>query len=94
MKSPETKEKYYCMRRVSTSFPGAMMDAMMDASGTTTSGTTTLGTTISYGGYEYDDHETFAEKCCLANKDSIRLGIVPDGKYLYESSNYVAGTIS
>ena len=90
MKSPETKEKYYCMRRVSTSFPGAMMDA----SGTTTSGTTTLGTTISYGGYEYDDHETFAEKCCLANKDSIRLGIVPDGKYLYESSNYVAGTIS
>ena len=81
------------MRRVSTSFPGAMMDAMMDASGTTTLGTTSFDTpTISYGGYEYDDHEMFAEKCCLANKDKIRLGLVSDGKFLYESSTYVAGT--
>ena len=77
------------MRRVSTSFPGTMMDATI--SGTTTLGTTSFDTTttISYGGYEYDDHEMFAEKCCLANKDKIRLGHVSDGKFLYESSTYV-----
>ena len=79
------------MRRVSTSFPGTMMDAT--TSGTTTLGTTSFDTTtISYGGHEYDDHEMFAEKCCLANKDKIRLGLVSDGKFLYESSTYVAGT--
>ena len=143
MKSPKSKQKYYCIRRVPTTYPstttmasGATTDfwpvvqkqrpvvqqqiSIMDsrttimtsstislASGTTslssrgttmatkrsiidatTSGTTTFDTTtsISYGGYEYDDHEMFAEKCCMANKDQIRLGLVSDRKFQYESS--------
>ena len=129
MKSPKSKQKYYCIRRVPTTYPStttmtsgattnfwpviqrerpvvqqkisimassttslasprttmATKRSIMDA---TTSGTAPFDTTtsISYGGYEYDDHEMFAEKCCMANKDQIRLGLVSDRKFQYESS--------
>ena len=50
------------------------------ATTTMTTMSTHIGTnTVYFNNFKYDDHEVFAEKCCLANKNKIRIGFVSVG---------------
>ena len=85
-------EKYFCLQRVQNlqafifnyhGFDQSLLFSTMDTTTETTTGSTTIATTTTtmltahqYNDSKYDDHEEFADKCCLANRNKIRIELV------------------
>ena len=86
-KMKESEGKYACARRVldanqgyvGTVIVGSTVSFDFSMMNTTTRDTPVQDTRY-YQNNEYEEYEKFADRCCLGDKDKIRIGDVSNGQ--------------